>query len=313
MIDAGVLSTVAAKAAFQPIWIAWTGNDDASMLGRTIHYLLKLQIKHLKSTAQSLLFDESWSIEERGAVLEHQLEVLCSLHTDSEVAAFLLPKVLRELISIYDRRQYPVRRLRVLIRMLSEELDQKLRDEMKDDLSYSQIAELSIESTKDEGLRGYLAHFKTLAVTVMELQQDEPKIDVLAQNLETWISIRAQCKDMPALEGQVDYVPGLLSYLHSIADYCQMKGLNRNRISALKLITEINELSIDDSCLDDLVLSLTTLGSQWLQMGYSGKAGLSFDRAKNYNHRNGVTPYASLQLHLSCSEYLLSIGNLDTW
>jgi separase len=180
-------------------------------------------------------------------------------------------------------------------------------------LRYTQIADLFIESTKDEGLRGYLTHFKTLAVTVMELQQNEPKIDVLTQSLETWISIRTQCKDMPALERQIDYVPGLLSYLHSIADYFQMKGLNTNRISALRLITEINELSIDDSCPDDLVLSFATLGSQWLQMGYSGKAGLSFDRAKNYNHRNGVTPYASLQLHLSYSEYLLSIGSLDKW
>jgi separase len=313
MIDAGALSTIAANAAFRPIWIVWTENDEASMLGRTIHYLLKLQIKHLKNISLGLLFEESWSIEERGAVLEHQLEILCSLHSESEVAEFLLLKVLRELVSIYDRRQYPIRRLRVLIRMLSEELDRKLRDEMKDDLRYTQIADLFIESTKDEGLRGYLTHFKTLAVTVMELQQNEPKIDVLTQSLETWISIRTQCKDMPALERQIDYVPGLLSYLHSIADYFQMKGLNTNRISALRLITEINELSIDDSCPDDLVLSFATLGSQWLQMGYSGKAGLSFDRAKNYNHRNGVTPYASLQLHLSYSEYLLSIGSLDKW
>jgi separase len=313
IIDAGVLSTVAANAAFRPSWIVWTENDEASMLGRTIHYLLKLQIKHVKNTSLSLLFEESWSIEERGAVLEHQLEILCSLHSESEVAGFLLHKVLRELVSIYDRRQYPIRRLRVLIRILSEELDRELRDEMKDDLRYTQIADLFIESTRDEGLRGYLTHFKTLAVTVMELQQNEPKIDVLTQSLETWISIRAQCKDMPALERQIDYVPGLLSYLHSIADYFQMKGLNTSRISALRLITEINELSIDDSCSDDLVLGFATLGSQWLQMGYSGKAGLSFDRAKNYNHRNGVTPYASLQLHLSYSEYLLSIGNLDRW
>ena len=90
-----------------------------------------------------------------------------------------------------------------------------------------------------------------------------------------------------------------------------MKGLETVRVSALRLIAEINEYGDGVSIPDDLVLSFTDLGAQWLQLGYSGKAGLAFDRAMVYAARNGVTTYATLQLHLAHCQYLLAIGSFD--
>jgi separase len=313
MIADGCLAGVAEMGSFRPVRAVWSENPDTALLGRTIQSLLKFQLKYSNPACEIQLFHPTWSEEEIGAVLEHQLDTLSKQASHSTTSHCLLIKCFQELLSIYDRERFPIRRIRVLLRLWSldienlEEIDKKIDTE----LSQASMAELSLEGTRDERLSGYLDHFRAMAMTTTELQQKKPSIDILKEALGMWSSIRSRCEDIDALERQVEDIPDLITHLQSIADYLDMKGFAATRLAVLRLIVEVDELYGNKSSPDDLVLEFTYLGDQWLQLGYSGKAGLALDRARTYNQQNGVTAFASLQLHISYSQYLLAIGSLD--
>ncbi|PVH87040.1 cell division-associated protein-like protein bimb [Cadophora sp. DSE1049] len=313
LISDGALGLVVEKASTRSPKDVWGEDDAASVLGRTVHSLLKVQLRYLRASAPTQLVNESWTTEQKGAVLEHQLDLFSTQSAETVPAEKLLSNIFSELLSVYDQDEYPIRRLRVLIRRLSLDAEQNesVKGILQRELQNSQLAKIDGRGTKDEGLQGYLGHYRSLAATIMELAEDMPKLDVLKEGLATWFSIRSQCPNLAEFENQVEDVPGLLAHLSIIGDYLQMKGLDTVRVSALRLIAEINEFGDGVSVPDDLVLSFTYLGAQWLQLGYSGKAGLAFDRAMVYAARNGVTTYATLQLHLSHCQYLLAIGSFD--
>jgi len=98
-------------------------------------------------------------------------------------------------------------------------------------------------------------------------------------------------------------------HLQSVGDFLHMQGHNELRIAILRLIAEFNEYQDNSSDPNTLTLNYTCLGSQWLELGYSGKAGVAFNKAEAYSHQNGVMPHTLLQLYLAYSEYLLLIGN----
>ncbi|KAI6709801.1 hypothetical protein JHW43_007660 [Diplocarpon mali] len=312
MVGDGILSLVVEKATSQPLKVAWTQDDRSSALARTLHSLMKVQMKYLKPTAQIQILSEDWTDEEKGVVLEHQLDLFATQPVESGVSSNLLQRIFEKLLSIYDQDKYPLRRLRVLVRRLSLDFDE---DEtamqiLREKLRSSFLAKDGL-GTMDEGLWAYSNHFKSLATTMLELEEAVPRIDILKQGLLTWSSILVQCKSVMDLQRKVEDVPELLVHLNTISEYLQMKGLDSFRVSVLRLIADINEICNNSSTPDDLVLSFTYLGTQWLRLGYSGKAGLSFDRAMSYLSRNGVTSYATLQLHLAHSEYLLAIGSFE--
>ncbi|OWO98493.1 hypothetical protein B2J93_2228 [Marssonina coronariae] len=312
MVGDGILSLVVEKATSQPLKVAWTQDDRSSALARTLHSLMKVQIKYLKPSAQIQILSEDWTDEEKGVVLEHQLDLFATQPVESGVSSNILQTIVEKLLSIYDQDKYPLRRLRVLVRRLSLDFDE---DEtamqiLREKLRSSNLAKDGL-GTMDEGLWVYSNHFKSLATTMLELEEAVPRIDILKQGLLTWSSILVQCRSVMDLQRQVEDVPELLVHLNAISEYLQMKGLDSFRVSVLRLIADINEICNNSSTPDDLVLSFTYLGTQWLRLGYSGKAGLSFDRAMSYLSRNGVTSYATLQLHLAHSEYLLAIGSFE--
>lgn len=309
MIDCGALSAVAAAAATMPLHAAWAQDEEIGILARTMRSLVQVQIRYLGSAQQSSLLEGEWSDNERATMLEQYSELLSSQSNTSNAASIFRTKVFRELLSLYTRNEYPLRRLRVFIRLLSLDVDS--REEVVDDVSAElnalRIKEMDIDNSMDTGLQGYLVYLRTLATSLLELQQSSPNIDILKQCLVVWSSIRQGCGNMKDLESQVEDVPGLLAHLQSIADYLQVKGVESMRLATLRLIANFNELRNEFP--DDLVLSFTRLGAQWLRLGYSGKAGLALDRAQTYSHQNGVTSSTLLQLHLTYSEYLLAIGN----
>ena len=315
MICDGVLSAVAVISASQPLQEAWTHDEAASALARTLHSLVKVQWKYLNSGAQFSLVDESWSTEEQGAVLEHQLELLLAANqsSSSNSALDIETRIFRKLLSIYDKTEYPIRRLRFLIRFLSIDLarGEELTANIQEEFDPTQFKNLTAEDTKDENLQQYLVYFKTMATTLLELQKSQPSIEVLKQGLSAWSSIREKCTDLNLLQLHIEDVKGLLAHLQCLADFLQMRGFDAVRVAVLRLITDFNEICGDACTPDDRVLGFIRLGVQWLHLGYSGKAGLALDKAQSYSRQNGVTVQALQQLHLSYAEYLLTIGTCD--
>jgi separase len=312
LVSNGVLSKVSAAAATRPILAAWSQDEETMILGRIIQSLVKVQMKHLSSVTQSVLLNDSWTEQERGVVLEHCLEILSS---ESNVSLGLQIKVFQALLFLYDQRKYPIRRLRVISRLLSLGATQREAVFGQDIADGSDIrkVELVIEGTRDEGLQGYLLHFQALNASLLELQQNQPRIDVLKQSLKVWSSIRAGCQSLISLELQIEDLPVFLDHLQSIADLMEVKGLDAIRLATIRLVKDFHEIRDESAFDDNFVLSLVHLGNQWSQLGYSGRAGLTLDRAQARCRQNGAMQCTLLQLHLAYAEYLLSVGSLDKW
>lgn len=311
MVNDGVLSEVAMNASSRPVRVAWAVSERTTTLGRTAQSLLKVQLKYLKTASQLPLCDESWSAEERGVMLERQLDILSTQNPSDSVSSIQV-NVVQELMSIYDAEQYPIRRIRALLRLFTLGMDDhKVIEPLLRELKTAKTTEIDAGGTRDQGLQSFVHHFQILTFTTLELRKSQPDAESLKEAVAKWSLIRAQCQDLISFQSQVEDVVDLLRHLETIAHWFQMKGHDTIRIAVLRLITNINELCGDLSTPDDLVLSFSHLGAQWLQLGYSGKAGLALDRARTYNQRNGVSAYASLLLHLSYCEYLIAIGSLD--
>ena len=311
MISDGVLSAVAAAAATVTVQAAWRHNEETAVLGRTIQALLKVQLKYLDTSSHPSLLNGPWSDEERGAVLEQLLNTLLA---NPNASSTLQTTVFQELLSIYDRQQYPIRRMRVLSRLLClDSAQQQAVRNMEGESNSLATTRLTIEGTKDEGLGSFLTHLQALVRAMFELQQETPQVDVLKESFAVWSNIRERCDNWSSLEAQIEDPDAFLVQLQLIADYMQVKGLDTVRLSLLRMIKDYNELRKDAANTDDLVLSLIRLGAQWVQLGYSGKAGLVLDRAQGYCEESGALPHTWLHLHLAYAEYLLSIGNYDKW
>jgi separase len=311
----GVLARVAAAVTTTPIHAAWCQDEDTTALARTLRSLIKVQSKCLNVTSQNMLFEGPWSDEERGSLLEQHLVVLCSQSNKSSSSLAFQTKVFQAALALYERHLYPIQRLRVIARLLSLDANeqQNVSDSISSELDLNEIGSFTVENTKDQGLGNYLLHLQTLTKTLLELQRQQPDVEVLKQCLTVWSSIKDRCADLAALELEIDDMSSLLIHLQLIADYLEMQGFDKIRIATLRLITDLNRLCGTLSGPDALVFNFTQLGAQWLQLGYSGKAGLAFDRAQSYSQENGVLPGTLLHLHLSYSEYLLAIGNFDKW
>jgi separase len=310
MVCNGVLSAIAAATATGPAQAAWSQNEETAVLGRTIQALLKVQMKYLSPASQASLLNGPWSDDERGAVLEHLLETLSSSPNPSSK---LQIKLFQELLLVYDRQRFPVRRMRVLSRLLY--LDPGQRHAVSGDISVESdllaTKDLIVKGTKDEGLEGFVTHLQALNMTILELQRERPQIEVFKRSFVLWTNIRAQCDNLTSLQLQIEDLDAFLVHLQLIADYMQLKGLDTTRLSLLRLIKDYNELRPKAANSDEFVLSLIHLGVQWARIGYSGKAGLVLDQAQGYCNQNGALKHTWLQLHLAYAENLLSIGNFD--
>ena len=311
MVENDVLLQVTVAAATMGFQAAWEHTEQISSLGRTMRSLIKVHFKCLRPAQQTSLLRGDCPDDERATMLEKYLEILSSQSISADVAVAFRTKAFQALLSIYTWKEYPLRRIRVLIRLLSLDVDSRLEivDDVGAELDSLRIHNMDIKNSKDVGLQGYLEYLRTLATSLLELQQDQPRIDILKQSLIVWSSIRGGYRTLEALESRVEDVPGLLVHLQLVADYMQLMGCDSTRLTVLKLIADFDQLRAGPP--DGLVLSFSHLGSQWLQLGYSGKAGLALDRAQSYSHENGVSSTTLLQLHLSYSEYLLGIGNYE--
>jgi separase len=311
LIESGVLTRVAMARASNPLREAWHESEDVLTLARAFSSLVKVVLKSGSRLLQMPLYDAAWSLQEKGLVLEHLLDVLSRQHKESPSVE---REIILELLVVYEIRKFPIRRLRTIIRLLKMDPEQRrdLSEDVQNTLAISKVAAI-VENSEDIGLVSYLPHLQALVSTAMELQEDHPRVDLLRPHLASWCSILDTVKDYDALTKIVDEVPEFLNHLLSIADFLHMKGFSMMRVAVLRMITSLNEISRPDLCPDDLVLSYISLGLQYLELGYSGKAGLSFDRAQAHASRNGVTPEVLVQEQLSYAEYLLAIGNLDKW
>ncbi|KAG9234260.1 peptidase family C50-domain-containing protein [Amylocarpus encephaloides] len=312
-ISGGSLNKIAAALTTQPLRKAWERDEASTTLARTIHTLLKIQLKYLDPTTQNIKLGETWSVEEQGAFLEQQLLYLCNQTKTSTSLSRLQLATFTTLLSIYDKKVYPIRRLRVLIELMSirSDIHESLQAEVGKELRMDILKSHNVLRSDDASLQTYWLHYQALAISTVELRQDAPSLELLTNSISKWMSILKDCADLNALEREVDDVAGLIRHLQVIATFLQVQGLERLRITVLQVVNGLSEHMDSASGDDNIVISFVTLGSQWLHLGYSGRAGLALDKAHIHSDRNGTSGIPILQLHVAYAEYLLAIGNIE--
>lgn len=310
LISDGVLALVASAASTLPIRAAWDQTENTLLLSRAFSLLVRLKKKAPSTLHDLSLSDEPWAPEEKGVVFEHILDILSR---QPDASSDLQKAVYKELTTIYDARTFPIRRLRVLCNFAQTNPDQR-REIIEEARSMTTLASVDsvVASSSDSGLNQYTMHIRSLLTSTLELMDDHPRIDLIEPHLATWSSIIDKCKDQAALSRNIDNVDILQGHLQSIADFLDMKGCGKTRVAVLRMIANIDEIPRGSSP-DDLVLDYCFLASQYLDLGYSGKAGLALDKAQGFASSHGVTPSASIRRLVGYADYLLRVGNLDRW
>ncbi|KFY46711.1 hypothetical protein V495_02284 [Pseudogymnoascus sp. VKM F-4514 (FW-929)] len=308
LIADGALALVASAASTLPIRAAWDQTENTLLLARAFSLLVKLKKKAPRTLQDLSLNDEPWAPEEKGVVFEHILDILSR---QPDASSELQKSVYKELTTIYDARTFPIRRLRVLCNFAQTNPDQR-REIIEEARSTTTLASVDsvVASSSDSGLNQYTMHIRSLLTSTLELMDDHPRIDLIEPHLATWSSIIDKCKDQAALSRNIDNVDILTGHLQSVADFLDMKGCGKTRVAVLRMIANIDEIPRGSSP-DDLVLDYCFLASQYLDLGYSGKAGLALDKAQGFASSHGVTPSASIRRLVGYADYLLRVGNLD--
>lgn len=310
LIGSGVLTTISKASEMKPWPVCWNSANTSKLLARLYASLLKLLLKRGKALLQPPLYDASWTMSERGTVLEF---ILDSLSHQTTALPDIKKAVMLEILKVYDPQEFPIRRLRVMVQVLrlDAELRRDVAEQLRNALAIVNLRSV-VEESQDSGLSPYLPHLQALASSTTEIQEDHPRIDLLKPHLAFWYSTIHRCKDSESLSKVIDDASGLSTHLASIADFLQVKGHGRLRLGVLKLMTSLNELCQPNTSMDDMITSYTSLGLQYLELGYSGKASQAFEKAYSYSSDNAVTTEALLRLHLSYGEHALASGNTQS-
>jgi separase len=313
-ISEGILTRVASAIETGPLRLAWENDESCALLGRTVHILLKIQVKYLQEETDDLAGLESLPEDEQAAILEHRLVYLRSQARHSSILTKLQSRVLNDLLAVYDGKQYPLRRLRVLIERLEFEIEHRENDVNKifEEIALASSEIVRLEGSRDYELRQFWLHLRTLALSTSELQQKLPQVDLLKSYVATWSSIEKESKDSDSLRQRVEDTAGLVNHLRNIGIYCQIKGQEDFRATVLSLIADLHaKTGATSSSADDVVSNLADLGAQWLKIGYSKKAGFALDKAQGFVEQSDVLRCTVLKLHIRYADYLRTIGNLD--
>lgn len=317
-LESGALKTATGIASTSPLQYAEC-DESVIPFARVLKALHQSYIKYGVEGGGSLAFidKEEIEIEERGLLLEWQLSLFSILASkqrnwDSTLSGSV--QILgKRLMELYTLSEFPLRRQRTAILLLQIAADCSDM-QLPEYLSLAAQCETSLEQdmSKDAGLRKYHDHLRATLRVHLAFGEGSPSIEKLKDSLVVWQSIVDAAGSWSSLSNRVDDVRSWLLQLETISDYLAAKGEEYLRVPALTLITKILEFQkCDDPT--QLVLSLSKLGHQFLELGYTGKAGLSLAKAQNLLPSSMLSTEAKLQWHLVYAEYLLRIGNIEKW
>ena len=295
------------------------GNGTFSTLGRLLKALHRSYLVHGVKRASELAYHDDTYLQPdvRGAILEWQLTLFSkTLSKNRQWDPNLnhsIKTLTEQLLKIYIPERYPVRHLRVIVLLLQLSHDHPYivsRDLLPSDTLPDDIT--IIDFSEDQGLSSFKEHLSALCSFKLAIHQTFPPTKTLKQCLGTWEFLAKSASDWNAL---VDRVGDIDSWIHDIqacVDYLNAKGEEYLVLPVLHLLVKVFELR-NDADASDLVSSLSALGSQFLRLGYSGKAGLSLAKAEILINRRNASTESKLKWHTAYAEYMFRIGNTEKW
>lgn len=299
LIDDGVLTSVVEALKDAPPRNVWSLNQDIRSLSWSLSTIAKMEKVWVDWTVH---LDEP----ERVAALEHRLEFILSKGgTGIDVSD---PSV-QGLLQLCTIERFPVRRLRVLLRLLISNIGNASRvswiqPQVDEASRISEDAELGEDAT----LKGTVLHMKALSASTMALARQDPDHAQIKESLSAWQTLLDGPKVEGELDQRIDDMPGLLEHLQSIADYGQLSGQSDLQLKALKLAFAFGQQSqeVEKTLLLDISAALAL---QLTNVGQSQQARAVLDQASDLCSQTPEEP--SLRFVLSHARYFIELGNIE--
>lgn len=313
----GLLRLAADDAATRPLSEVLGEKSDQCLLGRLLlaYPRVTLQIDGQTSELEPIFDDGGLSAGERGLLLEQQLAALIStLHIQSlsSTISGVLQSLTRKIFTVYTESEFPIRRLRVSIRLLRIHLTNSLAVEpeiMKQILSSTAPTLDPEHLNSDAGLCNFASHLLSTRALCVNLRAENIDVEGLEGLLASWSSMLRNCSDSASLQSQVDEISEWTLQLQSLADYLEMHGLGLHRVPVLHILIMAYEIMtpIEPS----IIVSLySALGLQYVRLGYSSQAGHILHKALRYPVDSEISWQATLRWNLVSAEYALGLGDV---
>ena len=317
-LESGLLRRAVEAAATQSTPYVLELDSELLPFSRKLSAYPRVALKAIDQGSQQQPFYDATglSASERGVLLEQQLVFFLStlnVQIPTRAAYGALNDAGTLLLTTYEQNNFPVRRLRVIVRLLSSLLTAPgaLGDVLKDQL-LEEPKEAAASAHFDIGLLRFLPHLDQCRRLLISIRQKRPHIENLESVIKSWSRLVHGNIDWGSLQTQVHDIAEWLIQLEMLGEYLDMQGLEFYRVSVLNVAVVVHEaaLSVQRSA---LVSKLSELGLQHVRLGYPGLAGSILHKAQRYLETSEVSAKVKLNWHLSYAEYALVTGNLKIW
>lgn len=305
MIEGGILSHVTSLLASQPLSLAWSIDEKTATLSRTLRSIARL--------------DKSWNDWtffmpelERAAVVEYLLHAPRNGTGVSEPLLLHNPAV-AALLRLYSLDKYPIRRLRTLLFLYAQNLDND--DESGKLVTHiDQVLQKMMASdfAEDSGLSRYADHFQAYYSTLSSMGNvaSFPRPDVRSA-LDNWISQVRRCSSKDMLYNVLDDPELLLEHLRSLSDLAYLRGESQMQVAISDLRIKILKL-LEAPKSEKLITQQSLLATQYVSIGLYEHAALTLeDTGNQISEQTAVSPQVQSQFHVAQAEYFAGVGKND--
>lgn len=318
LLESGLLQTATEAAATRSLPLVFESGGELGPLSRM---LLAYPSAALKAAAKgqdlNLFYDpEGLCASERGILLEQQLMAVSSILLDrgpSEVICNAVDGLAENLLSLYTSEVFPVRRFRVVVRLLGLLLTSPgvLQNDLQGQLLQERDAGLA-SNHSDVDLLQFLPHLITSQTVLVTLIGGILIVGKIEKALKSWSRMVQEYPDWESLQIHVYDIMAWLMLLELLAEYLEMQNLDLLRVSTLHLLVTVHEAATSIHC-PVLVSKLSALATQYSRLGYCGRAGLVLHKAQRHLESSDIAANTALKWHLSHAEYALANGSLSVW
>lgn len=313
MAEDGVLSDVATALTTQSPSLAWATTEKAASLSRTLRSIAKL--------------DRSWNDwtfflpeQERAAVLEHLMHLSAELSSPGQVLRLHDPSP-AALLRIYTTEKYPVRRFRVLLHLLHQNIGREEEELDAISESLSQVAQQLQKKDRDVGEDSSLSHFiphlqayySSLAALVNS--PDSFPVSVVCENLTSWKQMLDNCQSREDLLARIDNPDILIDFLQALKDLADLRGEAQLQITILELSIALSKVMVAEpsgSSRDGLVLGHSHLALRYIQIGRFTHASEALHISRELvEQHEGISRRVVADFYLSQAEYFAGIGGWE--
>ncbi|KAM5345438.1 hypothetical protein ACJ41O_011300 [Fusarium nematophilum] len=305
MIEEGALVKVTSALTSQPPGVAWSADEKAETLSRTLLSIAKL--------------DQSWNDwafflpeGERAAVLEHLMQISGGMASQGPLK--LHDPSVQALLRIYTVDRFPIRRLRVLLQLFFQNIGEEDETEQIGNLTHEALRQLDNKTHgEDSSLVRFIPHLQTYHQSVSALAVAEAPFPVstMRDAISSWKSMTEACTSRADLYERIDNLDGLVAHLESASQFASLRGENSLQLAILELSTPISKI-LAEPTYNNVILNHTLLASQHLNIGHFSEAKKTLEATKDLlDQAEGASRGIVAGFHLAQAEYYSGIGSID--